>query len=170
MARGIVVLLAIGTFVPMGCHRWESDRLLVATSWPSAERLRIEAQFADWVAAARPAEPRTARLDWLILEPGDDPARLAARRDPPDILLGGPATSFDRLARTDRLAPLPFNDSPAWAVVRQARVRLAGPSPSPKEGRARHGQRCPEHHVRRSPRRSDLPGVGERSPGPRAVP
>ncbi len=139
MARGVVVLLAICTVVPMGCNRRESDRLVVATSWPRTDRLRIEAQFADWVAAGRPAEPRMGRIQWLILEPGADPARLAARRDPPDVLLGGPATSFDRLAETDRLAPLPLDHSPSWVVVRQARIRLAGPSPSPKEGRGATG-------------------------------
>ena len=135
MRRGSLVALAGCVLVLTGCDRRESDRLLVATSWPRAERHRMEAQFAEWVAATHPAEPRMARLDWLILGPGDDLARLAARRNPPDVLLGGPATSFDLLGQTDQLAALPLDHSPPWSVVRRARLHLAGRSPSAKEER-----------------------------------
>jgi hypothetical protein len=120
----------------MGCDRRQSDRLVVATSWPRADRDRISAAFADWLAAEDPGRPVAAGITWLILEPGDDPARLAERRDPPDVLLGAPAASCDRLARSDGLAPLPMYDSDFWVVVRRARIRLTGPSSGPATPRS----------------------------------
>ena len=89
----------------------------------------IEAELADWLAAST-AGRGTVRLDWLILR-GDDRARLAGRRNPPDVLLGGPASAFDRLAGMNRLSPLPLEGSPSWSVARRSSIRLAGPSPRP---------------------------------------
>src|SRR5438477_9530737 len=87
-------------FGPVGCDVPPSDRLVIATSWPLADRRRLESEFAGWVAAsAGPIAPDSVRPNWLILGPGDDPARLAGRRSPPDVLLGGPASSFERLDR-----------------------------------------------------------------------
>ena len=136
MPRGVVVLLAICAFAPMGCHRMESDWLVIATSWPRAERQRDGIPVRG-VGRGR-ASGGTANGPAELADPSarkDDPARLSSRRNPPDVLLGGPATSFDRLAQKDRLAPLPLNDSPPWLVLRRGRIRLTGPSPNPKEER-----------------------------------
>jgi hypothetical protein len=107
-----------------GCDRAADDRLVIATSWPAAERRGIESEFAGWLEQ-RPdsAARRTIRVAWLILSPGDDVERLAARRNPPDVVLGGPARAFDRLARAKRLSPLPIDGSPAWAVARRGIIR-----------------------------------------------
>ena len=54
-------------------------RLLVATSWPAIDRRRLESEFQSWVAASHGhLEHRRIRLEWLILEPGDDLVRLVA--------------------------------------------------------------------------------------------
>jgi hypothetical protein len=129
-----MVALATAILSPMGCGVPASDRLVVATSWPLEDLRRLEAEFAEWVASTgRPIAPGPVRLDWLILEPGDDPTRVVGRRNPPDVLLGGPTSSFDRLARMGRLLALPLEGSPSWAVSRRATIRLTGlPSPRPR--------------------------------------
>src|SRR5262249_42722960 len=71
----------------------------------------------------------------LILPPGEDPARLAGRRSPPDVLLGGPPASYQRLDRMGRLAPLPLEGSPSWSVARRAVIRLAGAPARSRRGR-----------------------------------
>src|SRR5438552_3230522 len=95
-------------FGPMGCGVRPSDRLVIATSWPLDDCRRLESEFAGWVAASSgPVATGSVRVDWLILGPGDDPARVAGRRTPPDVLLGGPASSFERPVRLGRLSPRP---------------------------------------------------------------
>ncbi len=127
-ALAVLVALAGIATVPIGCGPLESERLIVASSWSSADRLRIENEFARWTAGSGEAGRGTIHLDWLILSPGDDPASVASRRNPPDVLLGGPAASFDRLARMNQLSPLPLEGSPSWGVARRSWIRLAGPS------------------------------------------
>ena len=127
-APSVLVAMVAIAFVPMGCGPLESDRLVVATSWPLPDRLRIETKLAEWLATSGPSGLGRVRLDWLILRPGDDPGRLAVRRNPPDVLLGGPAASFDRLAQMNQLSPLPLEGSPNWSVARRSWIRLAGPS------------------------------------------
>jgi len=90
-----------------GCDRPLPDRLLVATSWPAVDRRRLESEFQGWVGASHGhLEHRRVRLEWLILEPGDDLVRLVQRRGPPDVLLGGIASSFARLTRPDQLVSI----------------------------------------------------------------
>ncbi len=127
-ARAALIAFASIAFVPIGCGPPEPDRLVVATSWPMADRLRIENEFADWLRTSSKISLQSVRLEWLILTPGDNLDRLAVRRDPPDVLLGGPAPSFVRLGRMDRLSPLPFEGSPLWSVSRRSWIRLAGSS------------------------------------------
>jgi hypothetical protein len=129
LRRGLI--LGVGCLVAAlsGCDGPAGDRLVVATSWTAADRHRIESEFARWLEqhpGPSPAGP--IRLDWLILSPGDDLVRLAARRGPPDVLLGGPAPAFDRLARAKRLVPLLIDGSPAWAVARRGVIRLVSGS------------------------------------------
>jgi hypothetical protein len=142
-AAAVLAALVGTALVPMGCGPLESDRLVVATTWSSADRLRIETGFAKWVAASVTAGRGTVRLDWLILAPGDDPARLAGRRNPPDVLLGGPASAFDRLARRNQLSPLPREGSPPWSVARRSWIRLTGPSPGPSGEPGQPGRDLP---------------------------
>jgi hypothetical protein len=115
--------------VASGCDPFSSDALVIATSWPPSERRQIETEFARWLEEHSQSGARgPIRLEWLTLEPGDDRERLAARRDPPDVLLGGPVRSFERLARARRLAPLPLEGSPPWAVSRDGVIRPAFPA------------------------------------------
>jgi hypothetical protein len=115
----------IGLFaVAPGCEPAVSDPLVIATSWPAADRRRIETEFAGWLEQHSEASPRgRVRIDWLNLARGDDLEKLAGRRLPPDVLLGGPTPSYERLARAKRLSALPINGSPDWAVIRRAAIR-----------------------------------------------
>ena len=125
----VLVALIATAWVPGGCAPRPSDRLVVATSWPIADRLRLESAFARWAGVSGTSGPRTLRLEWLVLSEGDDLVQLARRRNPPDVLLGGPATSFDHLARMNQFTPLPLAGSPLWTVARRSWIRLDGPKP-----------------------------------------
>jgi hypothetical protein len=119
---GLAFLLA----APSGCEPLPRDALVVATSWPASERRWIETDFAEWLHEhPQPDAHGPIRLGWLILSPGDDLERLAARRDAPDVLLGGPARVLERLLEAKRLARSARAGSPEWLVVREARIRLA---------------------------------------------
>jgi hypothetical protein len=109
-----------------GCDPVADDRLLVATSWSASDRQEIELDFAAWLNEQPVASSHgPIKLDWLIFATGDDLERLAARRHPPDVLLGGPARAFDQLGEAKRLSPLPIDGSPVWAVSRRGAIRLA---------------------------------------------
>jgi hypothetical protein len=125
-----------------GCDQGADNRLVIATSWPAADRRWIESDFSGWLSQHPEASSLVPiKLDWLILSPGDDLERLAARRRPPDVLLGGPARAFDRLAGAKRLSPLPIDGSPMWAVARRGAIHVVpssnedlDPTASPERG------------------------------------
>ena len=73
--------------------------------------------------------PHRVRIDWLILAPGDDLETLAARRHPPDVLLGGPARSYERLTIAKRLSPSPIDGSRAWAAGAKNAIEANAPRP-----------------------------------------
>jgi len=98
-----VVLLAAAGCVP----GFDDGRVTVATHWPASARARFGA--ATGAAGA---------VRWVVLAPGDDPTRLADRRDPPDLILGGPASAFEALGRRDRLGTS-GDVAPAWRVARR---------------------------------------------------
>jgi hypothetical protein len=112
---GLLALLA-ATIAATGCGLAAPPGLLVATTWPLDERVRLQSEFQQWVASSRP-DP--IRLDWLVLAPGDDVERLSRRRSPPDVLLGSRARSLAQLSREERLLPVRAPDSARWCVTRR---------------------------------------------------
>src|SRR5262249_24893388 len=81
----ILVVLAGALAASSGCAPLgsRSDQLVVATTWPPAERLRLESQYRNWSARSRLERTSgSIRLQWLILDPGDDLAGLILRRRP----------------------------------------------------------------------------------------
>ncbi len=98
-----------------GCDRTSRNDLVIATSWSSDDRARMAQGFEDWLASSG---RNTVRIDWEILDPGDDLPAMAVRRHPPDVLLGAPARDLDRLARSGSLIPLPITGAPAWTITR----------------------------------------------------
>lgn len=128
-ALGLAVVVA-------GCEPLAREDLAVATTWPAADRARIAEAFNAWLREHPDAPgPRPLRIRWLMLTPGDDMGGLADRRNPPDVILGGPARTYERLARSQRLAPLPIEGSPPWALSRKAMIGTVSTS---REARATH--------------------------------
>ena len=110
----------------------------------AARRTRSPAiGVAEVGGVAARARSRPVGLEWLVLAPGDDLERVIRRRNPPDVLLGGRAPSFERLAREERLMP-----------VRGLGIRFAGVARRRTRTTASTG-------ARRSPYGSDFAGVGD---------
>jgi hypothetical protein len=118
-------LLALGAALvaATGCGPSAPAGLLVATTWPLDERIRLQSEFQEWVASSRP-DP--IRLDWLVLGPGDDLKRVSRRRNAPDVLLGARASALEQLARHERLLPVKSPDSARWCVTRRTAASPAG--------------------------------------------
>jgi hypothetical protein len=112
---GLGLALGVALGLP-GCVKFGEDAsaVTVATSWPAAERDRIERLFEG-------------RVHWVLLGPGDDLSQVALRRWPPDVLLGGPASSYRALEHDQALKPVlnGQNDGPGWRVARRAAIGLA---------------------------------------------
>ncbi|WZO99080.1 hypothetical protein EP7_000673 [Isosphaeraceae bacterium EP7] len=100
-----------------GCSAPWSDGgvLVVATSWPSAERLALEEAF-------RPS----GRIAWIEFLPGADPTRIAGRRSGVDALLGGPISRYRELERRGEIVP-------GWKPSQRQPVGLLGPEGKPTE-------------------------------------
>ena len=110
-----------------GCEQPASPSLVVATSWPLGERLRIESEFQQWQASSKlAAGHESIRVQWLLLMAGDPIEPVAHRRSASDVLLGGRALALDRLSAEGRLLPVDALDSARWCVCRQAAGDQAG--------------------------------------------
>jgi hypothetical protein len=121
LARLIVALVGIIAGAA-GCDPAAPDSLVVATSWPLADRRRTESEIQSWLKASRASGltgPKAIEINWLILGPGDDPLRVVSRRHPPDVLLGGRASALARLAQHRDLIPIQSADSALWSVVQR---------------------------------------------------
>jgi hypothetical protein len=86
-----------------GCGDPTGDRVVVATSWPLAERRRLETEFGAWVDSGPDRDGPKVRIQWLVLDDRTDPLKLAGRTEMPDVLLGGSPGIHGQLAAMDRL-------------------------------------------------------------------
>ncbi len=118
-----------------GCDWTSRKDLVIATSWSLDDRARMAQGFEDWLASSG---RNTVRIDWEILDPGDDLPTMAVRRHPPDLLLGAPARDLDRLARSGRLTPLPITGFPSWAIAREETLRRRRDADGPGFADPRH--------------------------------
>ena len=94
-ATGWAASLALGLLavVLTGCERPASSVLVVATSWPVKERVRMQSEFQKWQASSMPgAGQQPISVQWLLLMAGDPLEPVARLRRPPDVLLGGRAS------------------------------------------------------------------------------
>ncbi len=110
MLRTLLVLL------PIGCAPGSSDSLVIATNWTESRCDELEQRLA---AAPR---DRPVRLRWIRVGPDEDPTRILDRRAPVDLVVGGPASSYERLSRAGRLdgeirGDAPAGDSPLSALI-----------------------------------------------------
>ena len=122
-----VGLLAVwaGVALAAGCGPSTPAGLLVATSWPLDERVRLQSEFHQWLpSSGLDLGHEPIRLEWLVLAPGDDIERVARRRSPPDVLLGGRGASLEHLSRAERLLPVAAADSVRWCVTRRTDAGL----------------------------------------------
>jgi hypothetical protein len=107
IARAALLALAAVLAACAGRGTPTPDRVVIATSWPAAERRGLQSEFQSWVQASHSRlRTRRIQLQWLILEPGADRVRLVQRSRPPDLLLGGSAASFRALEQADELAAI----------------------------------------------------------------
>ncbi|MDR3632444.1 MAG: hypothetical protein P4L84_01330 [Isosphaeraceae bacterium] len=128
-------ILCLAMLLTTGCARVPLGNapLTVATTWSSAERTRLERDFADWVAARLAPDDGPLRIDWVVAEPGDDLVRIAVppsrpvdwRARPLDLMLGGPTSAYVELARMGRLAPAVVPDQPPWRIARRTAIGWA---------------------------------------------
>ena len=109
----------LGMVLISGCAWTEDDALHVATSWSATERAPFEVAYRRWNSST-PGRPATIR--WEVLAKGDDLARVAQRSRPPDLILGGPSSSYDRLATQGRL--LPDDTGKSWRVAKRSSLGL----------------------------------------------
>jgi hypothetical protein len=122
------------TLASWGCARDLGDDLVIASPWSAADRGELEAAYRRWAGRNPGAIPGPVRINWVVLDPGDDPARVVRRRPPIDLLLGAPAATFERLARTGMLAPSDGDGGPSWRVTRRAPLVLMDNPASPVSG------------------------------------
>lgn len=139
--------LLVGNF---GCDRASDEALVIATSWPEAQRDELEAGFRGWIEAHPDTGHRPPRIVWIAPTEGHDPTVLVERRVAVDLVLGGPAAAYDRLEAEGRLEGRVVRRSPlglaareetappgqsSWAVLgetaRRGRVALDDPRGAP---------------------------------------
>lgn len=114
---GLMALVCVLTSAP-GCGWTVSEGLVVATGWPLQERRRLELEFQNWLKSSSGIHRLASlEIDWLVLAPGDDLVRVVARRHPPDVLLGGRASTLASLAGSQSLDPILSADSALWSIV-----------------------------------------------------
>jgi hypothetical protein len=128
---GLMALIGVMTGAA-GCDPSASDGLVVATSWPLADRRRMESEFQNWLKSSSSfTGSKAIEINWLILGPGDDLLRVVGRRHPPDVLLGGCASALASLAQHQDFVPIQSADSALWSMVlrvddRQSAERSGG--------------------------------------------
>lgn len=134
----------------LGCVRipGQTGSLTIATSWSEAERSQLDEAFERWLVNKLDPEPLGTgiRIDWLTIERGTDLSQVVRPRrgrwDPrppsPDIVLGGPPSSYQRLAKLGKLAPIDGPEHPLWSHVHRSpmgwavKLKATG-SPTQKE-------------------------------------
>ncbi len=135
--RHLSVLARLITLVAVisGCDPAASNRLVIATSWPVADCRHLESEFQNWLKSTTAVtRPTAIAINWLILRPGDDLLRVAGRRQQPDVLLGGRASTLGRLAQSDRFTPIQSADAALWSVVSRVASHIANePSRGPAD-------------------------------------
>jgi hypothetical protein len=109
--------LALFALVFLGCQRPEGDSLVIATPWPPAERAALEAAYRD-------AHPSYRPIAWVVLAPGDDPARLVPDLGV-DVVLGVPSTDLDKLTAAGALAAYSESDARLWRIARRSTLGIA---------------------------------------------
>jgi hypothetical protein len=111
--RSTILACAAALAVPAlpGCLDGDADSLTIATAWPAPGRARFE-------ESVRQSHRGSTRIRWLLLAPGDDLARLVRRRPAPDLVLGGPASTYEALAAQGLFEP-DTEGGPGWGVARR---------------------------------------------------
>jgi hypothetical protein len=117
-----LIALMVPGFV--GCGPSGNPALIVATSWPPTERTQFEDAFREATGDRRP-------IDWVISAPGERLESVIDRRGGVDVLLGGPASTYGRLAVAGRLHPTNPSSSYSWRAVRRPEEDVRNPAGPP---------------------------------------
>ena len=108
-----------------GCVPVGEDEIVVATCWGDRECRALETEFARWSSSPEEALDQPTRIRWIRLAPGDDPALVADRLGAVDVLLGGLATSYERLAEAGHLAHPDVGSGPLWITAGRGAIGWA---------------------------------------------
>ncbi len=123
---GMLLGAALGAW---GCARVGDDGLVIASAWSRSERRAIEVDFRRWADADPGASREAVKIHWISLARGDDLARIAHRRAGVDVVLGGPASAYTRMARAGVLAAIEPSEHLPWRVVRRSPIGLSTAAP-----------------------------------------
>jgi hypothetical protein len=122
LAIRLAKLACLSLLALAGCEPLDGDALTIATTWPADARAEVEDALH-----ARGSQ----RVRWVLLAPGDDVARVAGRRQPPDLILGGSSSTYEKLDARGLLAPT-SDGGPGWVVMSRAPLDInANSRPSP---------------------------------------
>jgi hypothetical protein len=97
-----------------GCGPSGEPALVIATTWAPSERARFESE-------GREASGDRRQVVWVILKPWENWESVVDRRGGVDLVLGGPATAFDRLARSGHFIPTSVPGLLPWSVIRPSK-------------------------------------------------
>ena len=98
-----------------GCGPSADSPLVIASTWSATERTQFEAEARQTANGLPP-------IVWVVLEPGERWESVVDRRGGVDLLLGGPATAYARLARAGRLVPADPARPIRWRLIRRPGV------------------------------------------------
>ncbi len=109
--RSAIVIIAAVPILGGFCGYFDRDpgALTIATPWTVSERAASD-------KVIREALPEGTRIRWIQLAAGDELAQVVSRRSPPDLVLGGPTSSYDALAEQGKFEPA-LAGGPSWMVA-----------------------------------------------------
>ncbi len=116
--RTIRLAALIFPIVLGGCQDADDNALTIATVLTGPERENLE----KMLIGQRPVR-------WIMVSSGDDLERLVRRRNPPDLIMGSPASLFESLAAQGLLEP-DEPGGPSWREIARWKLGMAAYRPA----------------------------------------
>jgi ABC-type Fe3+ transport system substrate-binding protein len=126
--RSLIRLIGIiACLIPLvsGCSQPADDVLVVATNWTDRECRAVETEFSRWSRLPAESMDVPTQIRWVLLEAGDDPARVGDRLSGVDVILGGSPSYYSRLADAQGLGHPDVAGGPLWIEARRSPIGWA---------------------------------------------